>query len=212
MPPEVIAFITSYGYLAIFLLVFSQEIGIPNPVPNELVLLFSGYLSFKEILSLPLVILTSVAADFIGTNILYFVFYFFGQYILRHKPRWLPISEKTIHKLSAKISAGGLWTIYIGRITPFIRGYTSVITGLLQIKPRVFLPIAIISATTWSSVCVITGRLLGPYWSFVGYKTGNLKFIILTLVALILCLVIFRYLKKRAAIKEEIVNTPDKNI
>jgi len=39
------AYILKYGYIAIFSLVFLQEIGVPNPVPNEVVLLFSGYLS-----------------------------------------------------------------------------------------------------------------------------------------------------------------------
>ncbi|MCX6740828.1 MAG: hypothetical protein NTY61_00295 [Candidatus Parcubacteria bacterium] len=46
MPHSLAVFITHYGYLAIFFLVFLQEIGVPNPVPNELVLLFSGYLAF----------------------------------------------------------------------------------------------------------------------------------------------------------------------
>jgi len=202
MPPEVISFIQNYGYLAIFILVFSQEIGIPNPVPNELVLMFSGYLTFKGILTLPTVILVVVSADFIGTNILYTVFYFFGIYILKHKPRWFPISRNTIDKLSNRVSKGGRWTIYVGRITPFIRGYTSVITGLLKIKPGIFLPIALISALTWSSVYVITGRILGPYLNYAGAKMGNVKFImLLVLLIIILIIVAVRYFKKQSANK-----------
>jgi len=197
MPPEVFVLIAKYGYLAIFALVFSQEIGIPNPIPNELVLMFSGYLSFKQILSLPLLILTAVIADVIGTSLLYFTFYLFGKYILNNKPKWLPISQKKIDKLSTRVQNGGLWTIYLGRITPFIRGYTSVITGLLQIKPRIFLPIAVISALTWSSVCVTTGRLLGPYWSDVGNKVVNIKVFLITCAAIILLVFYLSYLKKR---------------
>jgi membrane protein DedA with SNARE-associated domain len=45
MSPSLSAYILKYGYMAIFSLVFLQEIGVPNPVPNELVLLFSGYLT-----------------------------------------------------------------------------------------------------------------------------------------------------------------------
>ena len=203
MPPEVIAFITNYGYLAVFLLIFSQEIGIPNPVPNELVLIFCGYLSYKGILNLPFVILTATFADFIGTNILYTIFYFFGRYILEHKPRWLPISEKTIAKLRNRISTGGLWTIFLGRLTPFIRGYTSVITGFLQIKPKLFLPIAIISALIWSSACVIAGRMLGPYWSYAENKIGVIKFMILIAVLVVLTIVTVKYLQNRSTIKDK---------
>ena len=32
---ELALYITRYGYLAIFLLVFLQELGVPNPVTNE---------------------------------------------------------------------------------------------------------------------------------------------------------------------------------
>ena len=165
MLTEVNAFIIHYGYLAIFALVFLQEVGIPNPVPNELVLIFSGYLAFKGILYLPLVILAAVSADFIGTNILYFTFYFFGSYIIEHKPSWLPVSEKKFNTLTQRLSNKGQWTIYLGRLTPFIRGYTSVVTGFLRIKPIVFLPIAIISALTWATLYIVTGRIIAPYWN-----------------------------------------------
>jgi len=197
MPPEVINFIAHYGYIAIFVLVFSQEIGIPNPVPNELVLVFSGYLTYKSILSLPLVILTAVTADFSGTNILYFAFYFFGRYILKHKPRWLPISEKRIDALSSRLLKGGLWRIYLGRITPFIRGYTSVITGLLQVKPKIFLPIAFVSGLSWAAVCVTSGYILGPYWSSAGDKLAQAKIPVLVVAGTLIFFFFCRYLKKR---------------
>ncbi len=45
MSPELSDYIVQYGYIAIFSLVFLQEIGVPNPIANELVLVFSGYLT-----------------------------------------------------------------------------------------------------------------------------------------------------------------------
>ena len=201
MTTEVITFIMNYGYFAIFIVIFAQEMGIPNPVPNELVLMFSGYLTLKGVLIFPLVIFVAVMADIIGTSILYGVFYFSGAYILKHKPRWLFISEKAVNKLSKRLSNGGRLKIYICRLTPFIRGYTSIITGLLQIKPKIFLPIALISGITWSSICVITGRILGPYWSYAGNKMGNVKCIVLTTVLILIIIATIRYFQKRSAIK-----------
>ena len=203
MPPEIVIFISKYGYLAIFILVFSQEIGIPNPIPNELVLMFSGFLTLKGILFLPYVILVVISADFIGTNILYTVFYFFGAYLLKHKPRWFPFSLKTINKLKEKVASGGKWTIYIGRLTPFIRGYTSVITGLLQIKPKIFLPVALISATTWSIVCIMTGRILGPYVDYAGSNLKNIKYVMLSIVLIVLTIIFVRYFYKRVVLKKD---------
>ena len=193
MPEEVVYFITRYGYLAIFILVFLQEIGMPNPIPNELVLMFSGYLSFKDILFLPFVIITVISADFIGTNLLYVIFYKAGIYIMQKKPKWIPLSTTMIDRLSRKISEGGQFNIFIFRLTPFTRGYTSVITGLLHIKPRIFLPIALISASAWATIYVVIGYIIGPSWNLFTKDLGNLKYIMLAVLVTIFCIVLFVY-------------------
>jgi len=187
---ELTVYITKYGYLAIFTLVFLQEIGMPNPIPNELLLLLSGYLTFTGALRLPIVILVAVSADFIGTSILHTAFYFSGAYILQHKPRWLPIPMKTIYKLKERISRNGQSGIYIGRLTPFIRGYTSVIAGLLQIKSRVFLPIALITAIIWATTFIAAGIVLGPVWNLVAANISNFRYVMLLIFAFILMIII----------------------
>jgi membrane protein DedA with SNARE-associated domain len=197
MPEEVVFYITSYGYLAIFVLVFLQEIGMPNPFPNELLLILAGYLVFKGVLYLPFVLLTTVMADFAGTSILYFLFSKSGEYILEKKPRWIPISPKIIKNLSLKVNRYGLSGIFIFRLTPFTRGYASVISGLLQIKAKPFLTIAFGSALTWSVIYVSTGYLLGPYWSLFLQNIESFKNImILTILVVLLAVVIVFFFSK----------------
>jgi membrane protein DedA with SNARE-associated domain len=210
VPEEVVYFITRYGYVAIFILVFSQEIGMPNPIPNELVLMFSGYLSFKGLLYFPSVILTVISADFIGTNILYVIFYNAGTYIMQKKPKWVPLSATMIDRLTRKISDGGKLSIFIFRVTPFTRGYTSVLSGLLQIKPRIFLPIALISAATWATIYVIIGYIIGPSWDLFTKNIGSFKYILLAILATILCMVLFvYYYRKRGKRKtKEVLTIP----
>jgi membrane protein DedA with SNARE-associated domain len=197
MADEIILYITKYGYLAIFILVFLQETGMPNPFPNELLLIFSGYLSFKGLLFLPFVILTAISADLIGTSILYFLFYNTGTYIINKKPKWFPFSSRIIDKLSTNISSGGQLSIFIFRLTPFTRGYASVITGLLQVKPKVFLPVALFSAVTWATGYVIIGHLIGPSWTIFIQSIGNFNYIMLALLALTLCMVLLVYCNRR---------------
>jgi membrane protein DedA with SNARE-associated domain len=204
MPEEVIYYVTKYGYLAIFILVFLQEIGMPNPFPNELLLIFSGYLSFKGLLFLPFVILTAISADFIGTNILYVLFYNAGTYIMLKKPKWFPLSARMIEQLTTKISKGGQLSIFIFRLTPFTRGYTSVITGLLQVKPKIFLPLALISAITWATVYVVIGHLIGPFWNLFTENIGSFKYIMFAFLASVLCVFLLVYLnRKREKHKEK---------
>lgn len=201
MPEEVMNYVARYGYLAIFILVFLQETGMPNPFPNELLLILSGYLSYNGILSLPIIILTAVSADFLGTNILYFLFYKAGSHILNRKPKWIPVSAVMIENLTRKINKGGQLKIFIFRLTPFTRGYASVIAGLLQTKPKVFLPIALSSAIVWASVYVVAGNIIGPSWSIFIKHLDGFNNLLLTLPVLVLFLLLLVYfLKKRNGI------------
>ena len=84
MSQELTAYIDKYGYIAIFSLVFLQETGVPNPIPNELVLLFSGYLTSMQKLDFMTVLITVIAADTLGTSLLYILFYYFGQFVLQN--------------------------------------------------------------------------------------------------------------------------------
>ena len=168
LPPELADYIIKYGCFAIFSLVFAQELGVPNPVPNEIVLLFAGYLTSIGLLSFPLIFLAGVFADFIGTSILYTVFYFFGEELLRHAPRWLPVDK--VMSLEKKLSKGGLWSVFVGRLIPYLRGYTSVAAGLFRIPPKKFLSAVLLSAITWSGGYVIAGRILGKEWNKLASK------------------------------------------
>lgn len=162
MPHDVAEFIARHGYLAIFLLVFSQEIGIPNPVPNELTILFGGYLSYLKLLSLPLVFLTAATADFVGTAILFLVFHYFGARLMRRAPRWLPV--RRIERLKERLSGSGDWALYVGRLISYARGYVSVAAGLIGVPPRVFLSTVVWSSMTWAGAYALAGHLLGPAW------------------------------------------------
>jgi membrane protein DedA with SNARE-associated domain len=203
MPEELVYYITRYGYIAIFVILFLQEVGIPNPIPVELLLIFTGYLSFKGILYLPFVIITAITADFIGANILYFIFYASGTFLIQKKPRWIPISEKKIIRFKEKIDNGGWLSIYLFRLISLTRGYASVVTGLLHIKPRIYLPIVIISAFTWTMVYAILGFILGPSWNIIVKNIDQFKFVMFGIMLIIICISIFIWLRKKQIIQKK---------
>ncbi|MCX6260787.1 MAG: DedA family protein [Bacteroidia bacterium] len=201
MPSEVVYYINQYGYLAIFILIFLQDVGFPNPIPNELVLLFSGYLIFSGIFKFYIVIFVALLADFIGTSILYFVFKKFGIQFLKHKPRWIPVSQSRIESFSRSLSEGGLLGMFICRLTPYIRGYTTVIAGLLQVKIAYFLPIALLSASVWAGAYILTGWLLGPWWKQIESNPHFLRNVMLSILIFVLFLFIIKFFLNRLRIR-----------
>jgi membrane protein DedA with SNARE-associated domain len=198
---ELAVYITRYGYLAVFLLVFAQELGLPNPVTNEFVLLFSGYLAFAGVLNLWLAVLSAVSADCLGTTVLYAVFYRCGATIMANRPGWFPVSKDHIDRLGRRIAERQRWGIYVGRLMPFLRGYASVAAGLLGIGPRVFLPAVVVSGVTWSGGYVFAGRLLGPYWKHIATKMGRAESFVLIAALLLSTTLIGRaVLRKRTGL------------
>lgn len=196
MPEEISRFIINYGYLAICILIFIQEIGIPNPVPNEVVLLYAGYLSYTGLLNFSVVILAAVLSDILATSVLYFIFYRFGEYIIKNKPRWFPISVARIKSIEKKIYGKGKFVLFMARMTPFIRGYVTVIAGLVRIKPNIFFPVTVFSTLIWVSVCVIAGWLLGPSWLYVANKL-SFSYVILFVVAVTAVILIIHTWNKK---------------
>lgn len=199
MPVQFVHYINQYGYIAIFVLILIQEIGIPTPVPNELLMLFSGYLAFTGALKLYLVLLVIITADVLGANILYTVFYYFGPVIIRNKPKWFPLSTERIDKISARVSKNGLWTVFFGRITPLIRGYISVIVGLLHISPQKYVPITLITAIIVTCTYVNLGFVFGPYWTLVAAKLATVKYIVLVLILIIAVFMLIKYFRRKKA-------------
>lgn len=197
MPEEIVSYITTYGYVAIFVLIFLQEIGMPNPIPVELLVLFTGYLSFKGLLYLPFVIFTAASADFIGANVLYTVFYTSGTFLLQKKPRWIPISEIKIAKFREKINSGGWLNIFLFRLMSVTRGYASIITGLLHMKPAKYLPIVIMSAFTWTMLYAILGFILGPSWNIIITNIDHFKLVMSGILLLVICFYILRWFRKK---------------
>lgn len=202
MPTELISTISQYGYLAIFLFIFLQEIGFPSPIPNEMVLLFSGYLAFMGVLYFPIIIIVTLISDFLAGSVLYTVFYFFGNYILSNIPKWIPFPSKKIEKISERIKTQGHSSVFVGRLTPFIRGYVSVISGLFQLPPKKYGTILISTASIWSFVYVSAGFLIGPYWKFITKReVSDVEFYITLITSIIIIIVAAFLLVKKYLVR-----------
>lgn len=202
MPEELVSYISKYGYIAILIIIMLQEIGLPSPIPVELVVFFTGYLSFKGLLYLPFVIITAITADFIGANILYIVFHASGILLVKKKPRWLPVSEEKITRFKEKINNGGWLSIFLFRLVSITRGYSAIISGLLHIKRRIYIPVVIMSAITWTTIYAILGFILGPSWNKIINDFDHFKFVLFGILFIILCIFIFIWLRKKQLSKK----------
>ena len=152
-------YIANYGYLALFCIIVLMELGMPG-LPNEVVLIYFGYICRKAGLFFPAVMGTGVVADIIGSLLLYFFFLYGRNRLIRLKPKWLRVSSQKIDRLTKRIGFGRRRNLFLAKMTPFIRGYVSVIAGLLQIPLILYGWITVLTAISWTGGWLIVGWLL----------------------------------------------------
>lgn len=185
MTETILTLINEYGYLALFIFLFVQEIGTPSPIPNEVVLIISGYLVYKGLLTFFGVLMVIILSDVLAASILYILFYFFGTWLINSKPKWLPLPIRSILRLKEKITQQGISVVFWGRLTPLIRGYVAVISGLTHIKFKKFILILFTTATIWGLFFLTVGYVISPYWQFVEPYFYKLKYVFIAIVLLI---------------------------
>jgi membrane protein DedA with SNARE-associated domain len=198
MPEEVVSYIWQYGYLAIFLFVFLQETGAPNPIPNEFLLLFSGYLIFSGTLNALGVIFAAATGDLLAASVVYTLFYYFGQMMIHSKTRWLSGFARSLQGRVKKLAPERLNGIILVRLTPFIRGYSAAACGLVRIQLRKYSLAVIVSTFIWCPAYVACGYLLGPYWAYVDENIVSFKYLLAAFLLLFIIQALLRiFLKKK---------------
>lgn len=107
-----ISMITQYGYIAIFALLALGIIGLP--VPDEIIMVFVGYLSSIMVLNYSVSILVSFIGAMTGMMISYTLGKKLGQPLVDKHGKWVGLTPKRFAKVKGWFARFGLWTILFG--------------------------------------------------------------------------------------------------
>jgi membrane protein DedA with SNARE-associated domain len=165
MEQQVLAWITQYGYLAIFSLLVLGIVGLP--VPDETLLTFAGYLVFRGHLSLPLAFLSAFAGSACGITLSYTLGRTFGLTLIHRYGRYLRITDDHVEKAHAWFRRAGHWSLTIGYFVPGVRHLTAYAAGMSALEYRVFALFAYSGAAIWAATFIGLGYLLGERWKAV---------------------------------------------
>jgi membrane protein DedA with SNARE-associated domain len=184
-------FLTSFGYLALFLLTVAQCTGIP--VSSEVVLPFAGLLVANGTLSLPLVILVAVIGELVGASIAYAIGAWVGRPAVLAFGRRFHFRESHLEAAERWIEKRGVVAVAVGRCVPIIRSYTSFPAGFAHMRLTLFLPATLIGALVWDTALVLAGMELGKHFSSISKVLQPLGYVALLLLALALVYGVYRW-------------------
>jgi membrane protein DedA with SNARE-associated domain len=162
---QVLAWVTQYGYLAIFSLLVLGIVGLP--VPDETLLTFTGFLVFKGHLSLPLAFAAAFAGSACGITISYILGRTFGLALIHRDGQYLRITESHINKAHAWFERVGHWGLAFGYFVPGVRHFTAYAAGMSEVEPHQFALFAYSGGVVWVATFISLGYFLGERWKAV---------------------------------------------
>jgi len=194
----VLQWITDYGYFGIFFLLVFGIVGLP--IPDEWLLVFSGYLAFKDVLALFPTLAIAAIGSACGLTVSYILGRSSGNYVVRRWGSWLSIDEEKILRAQHWFQTLGWWVLVIGPFIPGVRNLMGYIAGAARLRLPVFARFAYLGALISSATFVSFGYFVGRH---VDWNYSRLPLIAVALaVAFTLCggpVRIARLIKNRLA-------------
>ena len=159
---SVFGWVAHYGYVGIFGLLMLGIVGLP--IPDETLLMFTGYLIFKhELEPLP-----AFAAGFLGSicgiTVSYALGRMLGLYFVTRLGRFLHVVPEDLDHVRAWYEGKGKYGLVISYFIPGIRHLAAYVAGSSRLSLPVFATFAYLGGLLWSSSFISIGYVLGDEW------------------------------------------------
>jgi membrane protein DedA with SNARE-associated domain len=164
----VVQWITDYGYFGMFFLLIFGIIGLP--VPDEWLLVISGYLAFKNVLGLFPTLLIAAMGSAGGLTVSYILGRTSSNYVVRRFGRWLSIDEQSIARVQHWFQNLGRWVLVVGPFIPGVRNLMGYVAGASKLRVDVFARFAYLGALISSTTFVTFGYFAGRHMSLSVYS------------------------------------------
>ena len=158
----VVQWVTDYGYFGIFFLLIFGIMGLP--VPDEWLLVISGYLAFKNVLGLVPTLAIAVLGSAGGLTMSYVLGRTSSGYILRRYGRWLSIDDEKMRRTQHWFQNLGRWVLVIGPFVPGVRNLMGYIAGATRLRIDIFMRFAYLGAFISSVTFVTFGYFMGRHF------------------------------------------------
>jgi len=192
-------FITSYGYLAVFLLMLAESACIP--VPSEVTMLFGGALAAGAVAgahpSLVGVIAAGVLGNVVGSYLAWAVGRYLGQAAVRRWGRRLRLRERDIDRATAWFDRHGPAAVFFGRLLPVIRTFISLPAGFAAMPAVRFGIYTTAGCIPWTAGLAGAGYALGRNWQRIANDFHGPTYIIAAVVVVAIVVAVVIHFRRR---------------
>jgi membrane protein DedA with SNARE-associated domain len=192
-------FISSYGYLAVFVLMLAESACIP--VPSELTMLFAGALSAGAVagahLNLVLAIAAGVAGNVAGSYLAWGIGIYGGRAAWHRWGRYILLRDDDIDRAERWFGRHGTKAVFFGRLLPVVRTFISLPAGLARMSAGRFGIYTVLGCIPWTAALAWTGYLVGKNWGNVVSALHGPSYALAALCGLLVIFAIVMLLRRR---------------
>jgi membrane protein DedA with SNARE-associated domain len=152
-----------YGYGAIFALLMLGIVGLP--VPDETLLIFVGYLSFKGTLRLEPAVVTAFLGSACGISLSYALGRFVGLPALNKFGHLMHLRPEHLARAHRWVERWGKYSLLLAYFVPGYRHVAALVMGASLLNPTVFAKYAYTGALIWSGSFIGLGYVAGEEWN-----------------------------------------------
>lgn len=200
MQEIIINLINQFGYFGVFFLIAVENIF--PPIPSEVILTFSGFMTAQSKLTIIGVIFFSTLGSVVGAIILYLI----GKILNKERlikiisgktGKILRLKANDIEKADDWFDKKGNITVFFCRFIPIVRSLISIPAGMSNMNFFKFLLYTIFGSLIWNSVLIILGNRLKENWKDIVIIVSRYSHIVLFIIIILIILLLLIYIKRR---------------
>src|SRR6266511_1584806 len=157
-----LALLDKHSFIAIFIAVLLEELGIPMPIPTDLLIVFAGVRAGRNLEHIAIWFVLLNIASAIGASGLYAIVRRGGRPLVDRYGRYIHLGPEQVARAEKLLSRGGWTKIAIARAIPGLRYIAVIGCGLLKVPYGRFVTAHIVGSSVYIAVFLGLGAFFGP--------------------------------------------------
>ena len=178
-------FLVQYGLAAIFIVMLAKSIGVPIPIPADVIILATAVRAAQGKFVLWQAFLAILLALVLGGTIQFVLVRGPGRNLLYRFGRYIGLTAARLDAAAVKIKKGGIPGLSVAILVPGVRSAAIAASGLANFPLRTFLPGIVLGSALFLCVHFFLGFLGGAVLAVVSHALPSLTLITVVLLLLV---------------------------
>jgi len=180
------SFLVQYGLAAIFIILLTKSVGVPIPIPADVIILATAVRAADGKFVLWQAFLAILLAVILGGLLQFMLVRGPGRNLLYRFGRYIGLTTARLDAASVKIKKGGILSLSVAILVPGVRGAAIAASGLANFRLATFLPGLVIGSTLFLTLHFFLGYLGGSLFQVTAHLLSSTFVIIVVAILLVL--------------------------